>query len=198
MKKNEYTLKDIVKSWLETAGFEGLYDTEDSCSCPIEKLFQCGEPCLSCRPGYIQQRYGDVVLIRKEKPMEVSVLSSTTQPPKKNSTALLLKKRDLMAEFLHDCWADWMKDLFLRTITEKKGIVERHSITQLDFSIWHRRARLNYNSLEQKDRKKYEEKANEFISLTERMEASEILESPIDLADDGKSRVKAFNKMLDV
>ncbi len=46
------TLKGIVKSFLDSNGFDGLFDEDVKCACLKEELFTCGEPSEFCEPGY--------------------------------------------------------------------------------------------------------------------------------------------------
>ena len=45
------TVREIVTEYLKANGYDGLYGFE--CGCAIDDLFPCGEPCLSCSPGYL-------------------------------------------------------------------------------------------------------------------------------------------------
>jgi len=45
-------LKEIVKSWLETNGYDGLCDSDNECGCKLDDLMPCGEPGMNCEPGY--------------------------------------------------------------------------------------------------------------------------------------------------
>ena len=40
-------LREIVRDWLKTHGCDGLY-YEGECSCDIDDLMPCGQPCLDC------------------------------------------------------------------------------------------------------------------------------------------------------
>ena len=175
MLKNEFTLKDIVRSWLEAAGFDGLYDAKDACSCSNKNLFECKEPCLTCKPGYLQTQYGETIVIRKEKevlrPIHLHPVRAVETLEEKGA-ALILEKRDLLARFLHSCWVEWMKEVVSKTITDRHngGIIERHLINQLDFSIWKRRAHSKYDLLTDGQKNKYEKMVDDFLLLEEKNE----------------------------
>lgn len=59
--KKTIDLVVIVRNWLDLNGYDGLYSPEDSetwgwrgaCCCKKEDLFGCGDPALTCRPGYL-------------------------------------------------------------------------------------------------------------------------------------------------
>ena len=44
------TVKEIIKEYLKTNGYGGLYS--GFCGCEMEDLFPCGEYCGQCEPGY--------------------------------------------------------------------------------------------------------------------------------------------------
>jgi len=44
------TIRDIVKDWLISHGYDGLCDFE--CGCGVDDLMPCDEPSLSCVPAY--------------------------------------------------------------------------------------------------------------------------------------------------
>lgn len=46
------TVNDIVKEWLITNGYEGLYNGSEYCGCDIEDLNACGGPMGGCQPAY--------------------------------------------------------------------------------------------------------------------------------------------------
>jgi len=47
------TVKEIVEKHLKENGYDGLYDPNDPCGCPIDALFLCDNPgCIDCEPGY--------------------------------------------------------------------------------------------------------------------------------------------------
>ena len=46
------TVSDIVKKYLEDNGYEGLWDEDSDCGCPIDDLFPCSEHAEGCHPGY--------------------------------------------------------------------------------------------------------------------------------------------------
>ena len=45
-------VKEIVLSWLEANGYEGLYNSDGECGCEIADLMPCCEAFDSCLPGY--------------------------------------------------------------------------------------------------------------------------------------------------
>ena len=45
------TIKEIVKEYLETNGYEGLFYPGE-CACELEDLMPCDEPNMNCEPGY--------------------------------------------------------------------------------------------------------------------------------------------------
>lgn len=47
-------LIDIVKTWLQDNGYDGLCDGDD-CGCPIDDLMPCGEPGMHCMAGYLKK-----------------------------------------------------------------------------------------------------------------------------------------------
>jgi len=50
------TVKDIIMEYLNTHGYDGLYDGQGECVCCLEDLIpcSCSEYCLECQPGYLQ------------------------------------------------------------------------------------------------------------------------------------------------
>jgi len=49
------TVHEIVSSWLEDHGFDGLFDGntgEDTCACLVDDLFPCDSPGENCKAGY--------------------------------------------------------------------------------------------------------------------------------------------------
>jgi len=58
---------DIVKQWLKSHGYDGLYN--DECGCTLKEFAPCGEICGDCRAGYIHIGYGEWdYFIMPEKP----------------------------------------------------------------------------------------------------------------------------------
>ncbi len=48
-------VREIVGNWLRANGYDGLMGDEKgsgNCSCDIEDLMPCDEPCDRCEPGY--------------------------------------------------------------------------------------------------------------------------------------------------
>jgi hypothetical protein len=45
------TVKDIVRLYLASFGFDGLYH-EGDCACLIDDLVPCDNDCSGCKPGY--------------------------------------------------------------------------------------------------------------------------------------------------
>jgi hypothetical protein len=49
--KKYHELRDICKEWLESHGYDGLYDPYE-CGCELSDLMPCGEPHPDCTAGY--------------------------------------------------------------------------------------------------------------------------------------------------
>jgi len=49
-------VREIVKEYLESNGFDGLYCPE--CGCRKEDLMPCEMPCELCKPGYLTEGDG--------------------------------------------------------------------------------------------------------------------------------------------
>ena len=47
-----FTVSDILKTWLEEHEYEGLYNPVEKCACLLEDLAPCGAIWPECRPGY--------------------------------------------------------------------------------------------------------------------------------------------------
>ncbi len=47
------TVLDIVRQYLESNGFDGLYSPSE-CGCKRDDLAPCGEMGTECMPGYLQ------------------------------------------------------------------------------------------------------------------------------------------------
>ena len=43
---------EIVKKYLEDNGFDGLFNVNGECACPVGALCQCDECFSECEPGY--------------------------------------------------------------------------------------------------------------------------------------------------
>ena len=51
--KDNPTVEQIVKSWLEANGYDGLYG--DGCGCSVDNLAPCCEGVGDCHAGYHRQ-----------------------------------------------------------------------------------------------------------------------------------------------
>jgi hypothetical protein len=47
-------VREIVKAWLKEHGYDGLYDPDGFCGCPVDDLACAGDMCSmeECKPGY--------------------------------------------------------------------------------------------------------------------------------------------------
>jgi hypothetical protein len=65
-------LQEIVKQWLSTHGYDGLFNPDDECGCMHENIMPCGNPLPCCEPGYQQPepsgKWDFIVGPRKEEP----------------------------------------------------------------------------------------------------------------------------------
>jgi len=52
MNINEMNVTDIIRTFLDTNGFDGLVDPYDECGCSKDNFNPCGEPNINCYPGY--------------------------------------------------------------------------------------------------------------------------------------------------
>lgn len=50
MTEKRATVKSIVKEWLKSNGYDGLY--HDDCGCGIGDLMPCDGGCVDCAPAY--------------------------------------------------------------------------------------------------------------------------------------------------
>lgn len=46
-------IRDIVKAYLVTHGYDGLYEPDNDCACKLSDLMPCDQPMQSCRPGHV-------------------------------------------------------------------------------------------------------------------------------------------------
>ena len=46
------TVREIIKQYLDTNGFDGLYSADGECACLKDELCLCDENCMGCLPGY--------------------------------------------------------------------------------------------------------------------------------------------------
>jgi len=46
------TIEEIVKAWLESNGYDGLFYDNFACGCELNDLMPCGVPYLGCSAGY--------------------------------------------------------------------------------------------------------------------------------------------------
>lgn len=60
------TIHEILKSWLITNNYEGLYN-DDDCGCTVDFLIPCGSDPSNCSPGYKVKRKGYDVFISSER-----------------------------------------------------------------------------------------------------------------------------------
>ena len=50
----EIDIKSIVKAYLVTHGYDGLYEPYDNgCACVLSDLMPCDQPHQSCKPGHV-------------------------------------------------------------------------------------------------------------------------------------------------
>lgn len=66
------TVEEIIKEYLESNGFDGLYNESIDCACKIDDLAPCGGISMGCTAGYIQplepySEYDFVIGERKHK-----------------------------------------------------------------------------------------------------------------------------------
>ena len=54
------TVKEIVKSYLEANGYDGLYDWAGDCGCELADLMPCCACEPRCQPGYKREPRGDL------------------------------------------------------------------------------------------------------------------------------------------
>jgi hypothetical protein len=45
-------LREIVESWLEEHGYDGLVYSDIECGCCLGDLMPCGSPGIGCEAGY--------------------------------------------------------------------------------------------------------------------------------------------------
>ena len=45
-------VRSIVKDWLETHGYGGLYESDFECGCELDDLMPCDNPLQECCAGY--------------------------------------------------------------------------------------------------------------------------------------------------
>ena len=56
----EIDIKSIVKAYLVTHGYDGLYEPYDNgCACVLSDLMPCDQPHQSCKPGHVISYNGD-------------------------------------------------------------------------------------------------------------------------------------------
>ena len=48
-------IHDIVKTWLQENGYNGLCDPEIECGCAIDDFMPCGEPGHRCEAGHTEE-----------------------------------------------------------------------------------------------------------------------------------------------
>lgn len=53
MKKPTMTLIQIVRKYLKTNGYDGLYNSDGQCGCKLSDLMPCDNPGKGCKPGYL-------------------------------------------------------------------------------------------------------------------------------------------------
>jgi hypothetical protein len=46
------TVKQIVREYLKTKGYDGLLNEDFNCSCDMENLFVCCDCAIDCKPAY--------------------------------------------------------------------------------------------------------------------------------------------------
>jgi len=51
MSEKEKHLADIVIEWLQTNGYDGLYNGDIECACLIDDIMPCDGPGVWCSPG---------------------------------------------------------------------------------------------------------------------------------------------------
>lgn len=52
MPKPNPTVSDIVRDWLLSHGYDGLFSNEGECACLANDLFPCGYTPRDCEAGY--------------------------------------------------------------------------------------------------------------------------------------------------
>lgn len=45
-------VRSIVREFLKSAGFDGLYEQDGECACLVDDLAPCEQDAMVCRPGY--------------------------------------------------------------------------------------------------------------------------------------------------
>jgi len=51
-KERNKTVQDIIKDYLKTNGFGGLFNADGECACELLDLFPCEAPGEKCEAGY--------------------------------------------------------------------------------------------------------------------------------------------------
>lgn len=62
--EKEVDVKSIVKAYLVTHGYDGLYEIDNfGCACKLSDLMPCDHPDQNCRPGHVvsEDEYGFVI-----------------------------------------------------------------------------------------------------------------------------------------